>query len=106
MLLEGRLGYNAHAMETSRRTFASLLGALASAPLWDLAVTEARTQGTVTADTLRALLDAQGGRSIFDDPARFEELQSAVTRSALTVATLRAFEVPADVPPAVMFGRR
>jgi hypothetical protein len=106
MLLEPRLGYNAPLMETSRRSFALLLGAMASAPPWDLAVAEARTQGTVTADTLRALLDSQGGPGIFSDPQRFEELRSAVTRSAVTVAALRAFEVPADVPPAVMFGRR
>lgn len=79
---------------------------MASAPLWDLAVAETQTQGTVTAETLRALLDAQGGRSIFGDPARFEELRSAVTRSAAAVAALRGFEVPADVPPAIMFGRR
>jgi hypothetical protein len=92
-------------METSRRSFAALLGALAAAPLWDQAVAEAQTQGTVTADTLRALLDAQGGAGIFADPARFAELQSAVTRSAITVAALRAFDVPADVPPAVMFSR-
>jgi len=92
-------------METSRRTFATLLGALAAAPLWDQAVTEAQTQGTVTAETLRALLDAQGGAGIFADPARFAELQSAVTRSAITVAALRAFEVPTDVPPAIMFSR-
>jgi hypothetical protein len=93
-------------MDTSRRSFARLLGVMASAPLWDLAVAEAQTQGSVTAETLRALLDAQGGRSIFADPARFEELRSAVTRCAVNVAALRAFEVPADVPPAVMFGRR
>ena len=106
MLLEGSLSYNARPMEPSRRSFALLLGAMASAPLWDLAVAEAQAQGTVTADTLRALLDAQGGRGIFSDPARFEELRSAVTRSAVTVAALRAFDVPDDVPPAVMFGRR
>jgi hypothetical protein len=106
MLLEGRLSYNARPMEHSRRSFAVLLGAMGSAPLWDLAVAEAKTQGTVTVDTVGALLDAQGGRSIFSDPARFDELRSAVTRSAVTVAALRAFPVPADVPPAVMFGRR
>lgn len=92
-------------METSRRDFALLLGTLASAPLWDRAVAEAETQGTVTADTVRALLDAQGGAGIFADPARFEELRSAVTRSAMTVAALRAADVPADIPPAVMFSR-
>lgn len=93
-------------METTRRSFALLLGAMASAPLWDCAVAEAQTQGTVSAETVRALLDAQGGRGIFDDPARFEELRSAVTRSAAHVAALRAFPVPDDVPPAVMFSRR
>lgn len=93
-------------METTRRSFAVLLGAMASAPLWDLAVAEAQAQGAVSADTVRAMLDAQGGRSIFADPARFEELRSAVTRCAVNVAALRAFDVPADVPPAIMFGRR
>ncbi len=78
---------------------------MASAPLWDLAVAEAAAQGAVTADTVRALLDAQGGRGIFDHPDRFAELQSAVTRSAANVAALRAFPVPDDVPPAVMFRR-
>jgi len=82
-----------------------MLGALAASSLWDQAVIEAQTQGTVANDTLRALLDAQGGAGIFADPARFAELQSAVTRSAMTVAALRAFDVPADVPPAVMFSR-
>lgn len=82
-----------------------MLGALAASPLWDVAVAEARAQGTVSADTVRALLDAQGGRSIFDDPARFEELRSAVARSAAYVSAIRDFPVPDDVPPAVMFRR-
>lgn len=93
-------------MDPSRRSFGLLLGALASSPLWDLAVSEAQAQGTVSADTVRALLDAHGGRSIFDDPARLEELRSAVARSAIYVAALRRFPVPDDVPPAVMFSRR
>lgn len=93
-------------MRTSRRSFAAVLGAMASAPLWDVAVAEAQSQGAVSAETVRALLDAQGGRGIFAEPQRFEELRSAVGRAARNVAALRAFPVPDDVPPAVMFRRR
>lgn len=99
-------GYNAATMTHSRRSFAALLGAMASAPLWDVAVSEAQSPGGVSAQTVRALLDAQGGRSIFDDPQRFEELRAAVGRAARNVAALRAFPVSDDVLPAVLFSRQ
>lgn len=92
-------------MEISRRAFSVALGALAASPLWDVAVAEVEAQGAVSADTVRALLEAQGGAGIFSDPNRFEELRSAVARSAANLAALRAFPVPDDVPPAVMFSR-
>jgi hypothetical protein len=92
-------------MEPTRRTFAQTLGLLATSPLWDLAVAEAQAQRAVSAETVRALLEAQGGPGIFADPARFEELRSAVARTATHVAALRAFPVGDDVPPAVMFRR-
>ena len=92
-------------MDPTRRRFAQTLGLLATSPLWDLAVTEAQAQRTVSAETVRALLEAQGGPGIFADPARFEELRSAVARTATNLAALRAFPVADDVPPAVMFRR-
>lgn len=98
--------YNAATMKHSRRSFAALVGAMASAPLWDTAVVEAQSPGGVSAETVRALLDVQGGRSIFDDPQRFEELRAAVGRAARNVAALRAFPVSDDVLPAVMFSRQ
>lgn len=89
----------------TRRAVAQALGLLATSPLWDVALAEAQAERTVSADTVRALLEAQGGAGIFADSARFEELRSAVARTAAHVAALRAFPVSDDVPPAVMFRR-
>lgn len=93
-------------MDQSRRSFTKVIGALgASSLLWDQAVEEAAAQGAVTDETVRAMLEAQGGAGIFSDPERFAELTSALQRSARRVATMRAFPVPADVAPVVTFRR-
>jgi hypothetical protein len=93
-------------MDASRRRFGqAALGLLAGSPLWDRALAEAQTRRTIGDETLRALLESQGGAGIFADPARFEELRAAVVRTATHVAALRAFAVDDDVPPAVTFRR-
>lgn len=89
----------------TRRAVTQALGLLATSPLWDVALAEAEAQRTVSADTVRALLEAQGEPGIFADPARFEELRSAVARTAAHVAALSAFPVSDDVPPAIGFRR-
>lgn len=93
-------------MTTTRRAFAQTLASVGTASLWwDHAVAEVEAQGTLTDDTVQALLATQGGAGIFADADRFAELRSALERSALRLATLRAFRLPPDVGPAVVFTR-
>jgi hypothetical protein len=90
----------------SRRNFTKLLGTLgASSMVWDSAVADVAAQGTLSDDSVRAMLAAQGGAGIFANPERFAELKSALERAALRVNTMRAFPVPADVAPVVTFSR-
>ncbi len=81
------------------------MSALGASALWDRAVADVAAQGTVSDETVRAMLQAQGGPGIFTDPERFAELKSALGRTAQRLATLRAFPVPADVAPAIGFRR-
>ena len=100
-------------METSRRDFTKqLLGASLVAPLaspgiglslWERAELEVEQSGEVSPEVTRALLDNQGSRSVFDDPAEFEQLRAALARKVRDHRILRSFEVPNDVEPILNF---
>ncbi|MBE3132002.1 MAG: hypothetical protein IMZ55_00885 [Acidobacteria bacterium] len=93
-------------MSTSRRTFCVSVGAVAGLPwLWHEAEAQVAATGEVSADIVRALLDLQGSRGIYDDPDRFEELRAAVARVVRTSQRLRTFPIPDDIQPALVFKR-
>ena len=93
-------------MDSSRREFWMTIGAAAAVPLaWREAEAQVEQMGEVSAETVRILLDLQGKRGIYENPERFEELRAAVARMIRTHQQLRSFEVPADVPPAMVFRR-
>src|SRR5688572_23594009 len=99
-------------MNSSRRDFTKLLGVAAAAPLaipgaglslLERAELEELQTGEVSAEVTRALLDVQGSRSIFEDPAQFEELRAALARAIRDHRILREFQVPDDVEPVLTF---
>ena len=94
------------AMKTTRRKFASLLGAAVAYPtLWERAVEEYEQTGDVSSDLALALLDAQGERGIFADPKHLDELRAAIGRKVRDHKIIRAFKVPEDVQPILHFKR-
>ena len=93
-------------MDSSRREFWMTIGAAATVPLlWREAEAQLEQTGEVSAETVRILLDLQGSRGIYENPERFEELRAAVARIIRSHQTLRSFQVPSDVPPALVFRR-
>jgi hypothetical protein len=100
-------------MNSSRRDFTKLLGAAAVATplsipggglsLLERAEVDLQQTGEVSAEVTRALLDVQGSRSIFEDPAQFEELRAALGRAIRDHKILREFPVPDDVEPLLTF---
>ena len=93
-------------MKLSRRQLAKTVGALsASAVTWESAHAEQSETGQVSADTVRALLDAQGPRGMYDDPEQFELLRRAVTNLIRVQRTLREYPIPDDQEPAIALRR-
>lgn len=100
-------------MNSTRRDFTKLLGAAAvatplSGPIGGLSLLEraeleVQETGQVSPEVTRALLDVQGSRSIFEDPAQFEELRAALARAVRDHKILRDFPVPDDVEPLLTF---
>ena len=103
-------------MNRSRREFAKLFGAAALAPLalplerypsgtslWEMAELDVQATGEVSPDVAWALLDNQGSRSVFDDPAQFEELRSALARKVRDHGIIRRFELAPEVEPILTF---
>ena len=93
-------------MDVSRRQFAMTLGSTGSLSfLWETAAAQVEQTGEVSAEIVSALLDLQGSRGIYEDPARFEELRKAVARTIRVRQSLRSFEVPEDLQPSIVFHR-
>lgn len=94
-------------MSIDRRQFTRLAGAgtAAAALAWQQACTQVAEDGEVTAETVRVLLDAQGGRGIYDEPAELERLRRAVASSIRISEELRAFELSEDEQPLTIFRR-
>ena len=88
-----------------RRDFAALAAASASAALWQQACAEVADTGAASAATVRALLDHQGPRGIYDDAAELERLRRAVENMVGVQRTLRAFPLDPDEPPVTVFRR-
>lgn len=90
----------------TRRTFTKLLGAVSASSLvaTETACSVPAPAPAPAADAhLTALLAAHGAADVFTNPDRLAELAAAVERSQARVATLRRFQIPADVTPIVTF---
>jgi len=94
-------------MTIDRRQFTKVAGASAAAlaMTWQQACTQVAETGEVSAETVRALLDAQGPRSIYDQPEEFERLRRAVANSIEISAELRSFPLSDDEQPLTIFRR-
>jgi hypothetical protein len=93
-------------MKSTRREFATLLGAAVAFPaLWERVEAEFEQTGEVSAEVTLALLDAQGERGIYADPNHLEELRAALGRKFRDHKIIRAFKVPEDVQPLISFKR-
>lgn len=84
-------------MTLSRREFTALVGAGAIG---------LPAQGErLTTESVGAMLDALGGRGVFDNPEWLEMLREAIERSAGVTATLRSYPHSSDAEPSILFAR-
>lgn len=88
-----------------RREFAALATASAAGVLWHQACSEVEDTGRVSAETARTLLDHQGPRGIYEDPAELERLRRAVENMIGVQRSLREFPLDPDEPPLTIFRR-
>ena len=88
-----------------RREFAALAAGGAAAALWQQACSEVEDTGQVSAETVGTLLDHQGPRGIYEDPAELERLRPAVQNMIGVQRTLREFPLDPDEPPLTVFRR-
>jgi hypothetical protein len=94
-------------MTIDRRRFTKVAGAGAAALgiAWQQACAQVAETGDVSAETVRTLLDAQGGRGIYAEQEEFERLRRAVANSIRISEQLRAFPLDADEQPLTIFRR-
>ena len=88
-----------------RRDFAALAAVSAAGGLWQQACAEVEETGAVSAKTVNALLDHQGPRGIYEDPAELDRLRRAVENMIGVQRTLREFPLDPDEPPVTTFRR-
>ena len=82
-------------MTISRREFAATLGAVGFSGQGELP----------SADSVRALLDARGGRAIFDDPQWLDLLRQALELNSELRGILTSYVLSADAEPTITFTR-
>ncbi len=93
-------------MQITRRKFGGIVGtSAASALAWETASAQVAESGEVTGETVHVLLDAQGARGIYDDPAQFELLRRAVGSMIRVQQELRSFALDPDEQPLLVFRR-
>jgi hypothetical protein len=94
-------------MMIDRRQFTKLAGAGAAtvALAWQQACVQVAQTGEVSAETVGALLDAQGPRGIYAEAEEFERLRRAVGNSIRISEQLRSFELDDDEQPLTIFRR-
>ncbi len=81
------------------------LSAVLAAAAWQQACREADESGEVTAATAQTLLDHQGARGIYEDPAELDRLRRALANMIGVQRTLRDFPLDPDEPPLTIFHR-
>ena len=88
-----------------RRDFAALAAASTAGVLWQQACAEVESTGELSAETVGTLLDHQGPRGIYEDPAELDRLRRAVENMINVQRTLREFPLDSDEPPLTIFRR-
>ncbi len=88
-----------------RREFAALAAATTAGALWQQACAEVEESGQVSPETARTLLDHQGPRGIYEDPAELDRLRRAIASMVEVQRTLREFPLDPDEPPVTIFRR-
>jgi len=88
-----------------RRDFAALAAASTAGVLWQQACAEVESTGELSAETVGTLLDHQGPRGIYEDPAELDRLRRAVENMINVQRTLREFPLDPDEPPLTVFRR-
>jgi hypothetical protein len=94
-------------MSIDRRQFTKVagVGVAALGVAWQQACTQVAESGEVSAETVRALLDAQGTRGIYGREEEFERLRRAVASRIQISTDLRAFALSDDEQPLTVFRR-
>ncbi len=88
-----------------RRDFAALAAASTAGVLWQQACAEVESTGALSAETVGILLDHQGPRGIYENPAELDRLRRAVENMINVQRTLREFPLDPDEPPLTIFRR-
>lgn len=88
-----------------RRRFATVAAGSGLALLWQQACREAEQTGAVSTATARTLLDHQGPRGLYEDPAELDRLRRALGNMLEVQRTLREFPLDPDEPPLLVFRR-
>ena len=88
-----------------RRRFTALAAGSALTLVWQQACREVAESGAVSAETARTLLDHQGPRGIYRDPAELDRLRAAIGGLVEVQRALREFPLDPDEPPLLVFRR-
>ena len=89
----------------NRRRFAALAAGGGIAAVWAQACREVEESGEVSAATAETLLDHQGPRGIYADPAELDRLRRALGNMVGVQRTLREFPLDPEEPPLLIFRR-
>ena len=88
-----------------RREFTALAAGSAAALVWQQACAEVEETGELSMETVGTLLDHQGPRGIYEDPAELDRLRRAIENMIGVQRTLREFPLDPDEPPVTVFRR-
>ena len=88
-----------------RRDFAALAAATTAGVLWQQACAEVEDSGEISSETVLTLLDHQGSRGIYDDPAELDRLRRAIENMIGVQRALREFPLDPEEPPLTIFNR-
>jgi len=88
-----------------RRDFAALAASTAAGAPWQHACPAAGDSGPGSPAPARTLLDHQGPRCSYEDPAELDRRRRAITGMVDVQRTLREFPLDPDEPPVTIFRR-
>ena len=88
-----------------RREFTALAAGSAAALVWQQACAEVEETGELSAETVGTLLDHQGPRGIYEDPAELDRLRRAIENMIGVQRTIRELPLEPDEHPLTVVRR-